>query len=110
MDNTEPEMTVEQALAAVARLTADQALKALDETAALDVITSWLTTHDMPYKVWMAEDIRSTIDGEYDAETTEQIVELAQGSGYWRDLSDCTDQDWDRVHLAIGEAVTQLQL
>ena len=66
-------------------------------------------------KAWVREDLESrwtelTEDhpelNAINSETKAHIIDQAFESGIYGDLSDCTDDDWIKVDMAIGEGLT----
>ena len=64
------------------------------------------------YKIWTIEDLLAEIDQclNIPADRAQEVAEAAMGTDYWRDLADCTDQDWMRVSSAIDDACGELGL
>lgn len=67
-------------------------------------------------KAWVREDLESRWDelaeedypglNAINSETRAHIIDQAFESGIYGDLSDCTDGDWIKVDMAIGEGLT----
>jgi|GEM_PF-6930109 len=82
---------------------------------AADLISTIAATFMLPVKVWvpfdMEEEVRGQFEGleESDPARFQKIIEGAASTKSWRDLADCTEQDWDRIHNAVEEAEAQLR-
>ena len=91
---------------AVKAIEADRAQRVVTVEEALDV----LHRESVVYKAWVLEDLEMTIrqmmaDGELPQDTdVDALAAEASGTGHWSDLADSTEQDWERVAMAIGEA------
>lgn len=66
-------------------------------------------------KAWVREDLEARWDdlledhpelNAINSETKAHIIDQAFESGIYGDLSDCTDDDWIKVDMAIGEGLT----
>lgn len=66
-------------------------------------------------KAWVREDLEARWDEltedhpeleAINSETKAHIIDQAFESGIYGDLSDCTDDDWIKVDMAIGEGLT----
>ncbi len=66
-------------------------------------------------KAWVREDLEARWDdlleehpelNAINSETKAHIIDQAFESGIYGDLSDCTDGDWIKVDMAIGEGLT----
>lgn len=66
-----------------------------------------LYAFDVPHKIWEPDDLTDQISN-YPEEHHEALLVGALESGYWRDLSDCSDDDWMKIELAVDEAAIQL--
>ena len=66
-------------------------------------------------KAWVREDLEARWDdlledhpelNAINSETKAYIIDQAFESGIYGDLSDCTDDDWIKVDMAIGDGLT----
>lgn len=88
------------------------ALKSLPEGEAAQVALDTLRGHGYVVKAWSRDDLEATLD-QWDEELTpdqrERVLDAAQDSGYFRNLADCTDPDWDTVGFALSDALSEVR-
>lgn len=78
----------------------------------LDLATTILSELGYVWKVWTDEDVREEIMQQRPGVTRRElrtITEDVMHSGTFRDLADCTDQDWDRLAYAVGTAIDDME-
>lgn len=87
-----------------------QALQEMEPEEASQIALSYLRGAGYVVKAWCRDDILSQAeqDPEFDALTEEEqsrVIDYAEADGYFQNLEDCTDADWNAVSMAIDSGM-----
>ncbi len=85
-------------------------LENLTEEDAAEYLRTIARTAGLPVQIWGRDDCELDAD-EYDTLTEEQrkqVADCAWENHFDGDITDCTDQDWDRIRDAQNRAIAEL--
>lgn len=73
-----------------------------------ELATNLLAGLGFAYKVWSSEDVREEVIQQKPDVTRRELRELTDAAMYqrsFRDLADCTEQDWNMLSDAVAGAI-----
>lgn len=90
------------------------ALRELEPEEAAQIAFSTLRNSGYVVKAWCRGDVLGTAEQDpefedFSEDEQTKIIDHAVDSSYFQNLEDCTDQDWDRISMAVDEAMVSVR-